>query len=72
MKKVSMNDGVVNRRKNVIERLENQLNSGVKPDTSSDNKFTRATTGMSYIPLTDDDKDRIKKELKTLKLRVHN
>jgi len=50
--------GVVNRRRNVILRLETQLKKGIKSNNGED------------LPLTDKDVNRINKELVTLKLRL--
>ena len=50
------------RRVRVIKRLENQLLTGFKP-VKEDGK-------MSTAPLTDKDRDRIKKEIETLKTRL--
>jgi hypothetical protein len=48
------------RRRNVMERLQQQLNNGTKV----------AKKSTKIIPLTDNDVKRIKRELATLKERV--
>jgi hypothetical protein len=48
------------RSKNVLERLEQQLKSGVKTEKKSSNK----------IPLTEHDKYRITNEIQTLKTKL--
>lgn len=58
----------INRRINVINRLENQLKSGTKTEKGS--ALTKATTGLNQIPLSEKDIKRIKSELLTLKNRI--
>lgn len=53
------------RRKSVIERLETQLKSGVKPIEAM-----RLSKDKSTQPLTDLDIKRINKEIETLKQRI--
>lgn len=48
------------RQKNALERLKVQLSDGTKPE-----KLEGKTTGKR-IPLTDKDKERINREIKTL------
>lgn len=61
-----MNTPLINRRKNVILRLEEQLKNG--------KKNTRDTSSVAYksieVDLTDADKKRIIKELEILKKNV--
>ena len=56
--------GVKNRRKLVIERLENQLKGGHKVVKGS------KPNAISSEPLTDSDINRIKKEIEILKTRI--
>jgi hypothetical protein len=58
----------VERRKRAIERLEAQLKAGVKPEFIKEGK-KKIKTGKT-VQLSDTDKERIKKELETLKSRV--
>lgn len=58
----------INRRINVINRLENQLKSGTKTEKGS--TLTKATSGLNQIPLSEKDIKRIKSELLTLKNRI--
>ena len=64
--------GVKNRRKLVIERLENQLISSVK--TAKNMELItidgKSSNIIATLPLTDSDISRIKKEIETLKTRV--
>ena len=71
----------VERRKKAIERLESQLKVGVKPEFIKEGKKkTEVKTVVSkdglkittrnMIPLSDTDRERIKKEIETLKSRV--
>lgn len=53
----------VQRRKNVIERLEKQLKRGMRPP-----KKTEQT--LSDVPLDDKDIARINKEISILKTRI--
>jgi hypothetical protein len=53
------NSGVINRRKRALLRLQKQLISGAK-----------STNFGQMWPLTDEDKERIKSEIQTLKSRV--
>lgn len=55
--------GVNNRRASALKRLENQLKLGVKQPKKTD-------LTMDMIPLSEDDKTRIKKEIETLKSRT--
>lgn len=57
----------VNRRKATIKRLEEQQERGTK---YLDTKQPDGTVKREEIPLTDEDKQRIKQELITLKSRV--
>ena len=52
----------INRRINVINRLENQLKSGTK--------VTKECKAGEFVLLTDSDIKRIKSELLTLKNRI--
>lgn len=60
---------VISRRRLVINRLENQLKSGVKvnriKDITNSNKIAVIST-----PLSEKDIKRIKKEIETLKTRI--
>ena len=49
------------RRRSVIERLEEQLKSGLK---------TQKGNGLSKVKLTESDINRIKKEIEILKNRI--
>lgn len=62
--------GVKKRKEGALNRLEAQLKSGVKPDKNSQAAITRYTTGQTYIPLTDKDKERIEKEMNILELKL--
>ena len=59
----------IGRRRLVIDRLENQLKSGVKvnriKDINNSNKIAVIST-----PLSEKDIKRIKKEIETLKTRI--
>jgi len=59
----------IGRRRLVIDRLENQLKSGVKvnriKDITNSNKIAVIST-----PLSEKDIKRIKKEIETLKTRI--
>ena len=59
----------IGRRRLVIDRLENQLKSGVKvnriKDITNSNKIAVIST-----PLSEKDINRIKKEIETLKTRI--
>lgn len=62
---------VKSRRRNVIERLEAQLKTGNKPMwwfNEELNKFVESP--VEKVPLTDHDRNRIKRELETLKTRI--
>lgn len=61
--------GVNERRKRTLQRLEKQLIAGVKPEIGL-HILTVATTGGDSVPLTSFDKDRIQKEISTLKDRI--
>lgn len=60
------------KRKDVIERLENQLKSGVKPQKNKDilNILDKTNGLFGYIPLTEHDIKRINKEIDILKSRI--
>lgn len=55
--------GVHNRRKRVINRMEIQLQNGMKIVRFGDNL-------LQEVPLDDKDKTRIQKEILTLKSRI--
>ena len=59
----------IGRRRLVIDRLENQLKSGVKvnriKDITNSNKIAVIST-----PISEKDINRIKKEIETLKTRI--
>lgn len=60
-RKKSLNDMGKSRRKGVIDRLEHQLSTGMKPEKG----------GHVYtLPLTTKDVTRIEKELNLLKSRI--
>ena len=63
----SMRINVKNRRKKVIERLENQLKSGTK---IMSNKVHKLLGGTKTIGLNESDIQRINKELNILKSRI--
>lgn len=54
--------GVKNRRRRVISRMEIQLESGMK--------IVRFDNLLQEVALTDKDKERIQKEISTLKTRI--
>jgi hypothetical protein len=55
------------RRKVVLERLENQLKKGTKPQRISE---VGHPFQSQEAPLTESDKKRIEKEIQTLKSRI--
>lgn len=65
IKRFANTSQINNRRKNVIQRLEDQLKAGFKP-----NKDYNTPIGDAALPLNENDIKRIKKELTTLKSRV--
>jgi len=59
------------RSKKTLERLEAQLASGVKPARVPFDKFGRTyKTTDKTVPLTEKDKERIAKQIETLKASV--
>jgi len=62
-RKPNMSHQSKERRRRVIERLEQQLKSGKKT-------INLLKTGYAYEPLIEGDIKRIKKELETLKSRI--
>lgn len=63
MKSFNSKQRVAIRRKSALERLQKQLESGVKQPKGT-------LLAMDLVPLTDSDKERIQKEINTLKSRV--
>ena len=63
----AFNPKAIQRREKVIQRLENQLKSGIKPDETV--AFFRRTK-HTVLPLEKQDVVRIEKELTTLKSRI--
>lgn len=58
--------GVNHRRAGALSRLKAQLKSGVKPNWYESSAITRAVKGQEYIPLTEQDVKRIRKEISIL------
>jgi len=76
MKKVngvnfSMQSKIKSRRRNVIERLEAQLKTGRKPLFWFNETLNRLVQSpVETVELTDHDRNRISKEIETLKTRI--
>lgn len=64
---VTMLHSVIERRKRVISRLEKQLSVGTKPGLVCEEN---GSATWQQLPLTEQDKQRIEKELITLKSRI--
>lgn len=64
-----MNTKKQERRERVIERLEKQLSSGVKP-MKEEVLGRMRTFSKKSIPLEKRDQDRINKEIQTLKSKI--
>lgn len=64
------------RRKRALSQLENQLQSGLKPnrgDASLEETITKQKKDNPKIKLTEKDKERIKREIDILKTKIpHN
>lgn len=69
MKSYSKQVKAKERRKAVIERLREQLRTGMKPEFIANSKGVFKQT-QNQIPLTEDDIQRIAKELETLHERI--
>ena len=76
MKKVngvnfSMQSKIKSRRRNVIERLEAQLKTGRKPLFWFNETLNRLVQSpVETVELTEHDRNRINKEIETLKARI--
>ena len=73
-KKIRKAGGVQTRRSSALKRLEDQLKLGSKPKKKGENMIIShegfAIHAVEAIPLTDKDKQRIEKEIETLKSRL--
>ena len=66
-----MKNGVKSRRVGVIERLEAQLKTGRKPLFWFNETLNRLVQSpVETVELTDHDRNRINKEIETLKARI--
>ena len=67
----SMQSKVQSRRRSVIERLEKQLKIGRKPLFWFNENLKRLVQSpVETVELTDHDRNRISKEIETLKTRI--
>lgn len=69
MKLFKNNRQLNTRRESALKRLQVQLVSKVKPEKAL-HPLTLVTTGGNEVPLTDQDIERINKEIKILQSRI--
>lgn len=61
--------GVKNRQRRALHRLQEQLASGTKPQKMAPGVFGNGKSTI-FVDLTDADRNRIEKEITTLKTKV--